>query len=52
MEIRKSRYIKSNWTHYYTSKFNMALNLCRALGVTFYFSGDFLEVIAVEVVAF
>ena len=44
--IRKSRYIELDKTHYYTEKFNMALNLYRALGVAFYFSKSFSEVAA------
>jgi len=44
MRIRKSRYIKSDRTCCYTEKFNMALSLCRVLGVALYFSEGFSEV--------
>ena len=44
MRIRKSRYIESNRTCCCTRKFNIALSLCRVLGVTFYFSEGFSEV--------
>ena len=43
MRIGKSRCIESNRTHYCTGKFNMALSLCRVLGVALYFSKDFSE---------
>ena len=46
MRIRKSGCIESNWTHCYTRKFNVALSLCRVLGVTLYFSESFLEAAA------
>jgi len=44
MRIWKSRCIESNWTRCCTGKFNMALSLCRVLGVALYFSEGFLEV--------
>ena len=37
---------ESNQTHCYTGKFNVALSLCRVLGVTLYFSKGFLEAAA------
>ena len=43
MRIRKSRYIKSDRTCCYIRKFNIAFNIYRALGVTFYFSKSSLE---------
>jgi len=43
MRIRKSRYIKSDGTYCYIEKFNMALNLCRVLGITPYSYKGFLE---------
>ena len=46
MRVGKSRYIESNWTHYCTGKFNVALSLCEVLGVALYFSKGFLEVAA------
>ena len=46
MRIGKSKYIKLNRTHCYIEKFNMALSLCRVLGVTLYFSKSFLKVTA------
>ena len=46
VRIRKSRDIKSDRTYYYTEKFNIALSLCRVLGVALYFSKGFLEVAA------
>jgi len=46
MRIGKSGYIELNRTHYCIGKFNVALSLCRILGVTFYFSKDFLEAVA------
>ena len=52
MRIRKSRCIESNWTCCCTGKFNMALSLCRVLGIALYFSESFSEVAArVSVVA-
>ena len=42
--IRKSRCVESDGTYYYTVKFNMALSLCRVLGVALYFSEGFSEV--------
>jgi len=44
MRIRKSRCIRSDGIC--TGKFNTALSLCGVLRVTFYFSKDFLEVVA------
>ena len=46
MRIRKSRCVELDGTHCCTGKFNMALSLYRALGVTLYFSEGFLEVTA------
>ena len=46
MRIRKSRCIELDGTHCCTEKFNIALSLCRVLGVTLYFSKDFLEATA------
>ena len=46
MRIRKSRCIELNRTHCYTEKFNVALSLCRVLGVALYFSKSFLETAA------
>ena len=43
MKIGKSEYIELNGTHCYTEKFNVPLSLCRVLGVTLYFSEDFLK---------
>jgi len=43
MRIRKSRYIESDWTCCCTEKFNVALSLCRVLGITLYFSKGFSE---------
>ena len=48
IRIRKSRYIESDKTHCCIRKFNIAISLYRVLGVTLYFSKDFLE-IATEV---
>jgi len=48
MRIRKSRCIELDGTCYCTEKFNMALSLCRVLGVTFYFSKDFSKAAAGE----
>jgi len=44
IHIRKSRCVKSDRTCCYIRKFNVALSLCKVLGVTFYFSENFLEV--------
>jgi len=44
MRIRKSRCVELNGTHCYTEEFNIALSLCRALEITFYFSKGFLEI--------
>jgi len=44
MRIGKSGCIELNGTRCCTEKFNMALSLCRVLGVTLYFSEGFLEV--------
>jgi len=46
VRIRKSRCIESDGTFCCTEKFNVALSLCRVLGVTFYFSKSFLEAAA------
>ena len=46
MRIGKSRCIESNQTHCCTGKFNIALSLCRVLGVALYFSKDFSEAAA------
>ena len=46
MYIRKSRYIELNRTHCYTVKFNMALSLCRVLGIAFHFFKGFLKAAA------
>ena len=46
MRIGKSGCVKLNQTHCYTEKFNMALSLCRVLGVTLYFSEGFSEAAA------
>ena len=46
MRIRKSGCIESNQTHYCTGEFNVALSLCRVLGVTLYFSEGFSEAAA------
>jgi len=42
-ENQKSKCVKSNQTHCCTEKFNMALSLCRVLGVALYFSESFLK---------
>jgi len=39
-------YIESDGTYYYTRKFNMALSLCRVLGIPLYFSKGFSEAVA------
>ena len=39
-------YIESDGTYYYTRKFNMALSLCRVLGIPLYFSKGFSEAAA------
>jgi len=46
MRVGKSGCIELNWTYCCIRKFNVALSLCRVLGVTFYFSKGFLEVAA------
>ena len=46
MRIGKSGCIELNWTHCYTGKFNVALSLCRVLGVALYFSKGFSEAAA------
>ena len=46
IRIRKSGCIESNWTRCCTEKFNVALSLCRVLGVTLYFSVGFSEAAA------
>jgi len=46
MRIRKSRYIELDGTYCCIGKFNVALSLCRVLGVTLYFSKGFSETAA------
>ena len=46
MRIRKSGCVELNGTCCYTGKFNVALSLCRVLGVALYFSEGFLEAAA------
>ena len=46
VRIRKSRCIESNWACYCTGKFNVALSLCRVLGITLYFFKGFSEAAA------
>ena len=46
MRIKKSRYIKSDRTYCYIEKFNIALSLCKVLGVALYFSESFSEAAA------
>ena len=46
MRIGKSGCVESNETHCCTEKFNIALSLCKVLGVTLYFSKGFLEAAA------
>ena len=48
MRIRKNGYIESDGTYYCTEKFNIALNLCKVLGITVYFSKIFLKAAARE----
>jgi len=43
MRIGKSRCVELDGTHCYTGKFNIALSLCRVLGVTLYLSEGFSE---------
>ena len=43
--IRKSRCIELDRTYCCTGNFNIALSLYRVLGVTFYFSKGFSEVV-------
>ena len=43
VRIRKSGFIKSDGTYYYTEKFNITLSLCRVLEVALYFSKSFSE---------
>ena len=50
IRIGKSRCVELNQTHCSTEKFNVALNLCRVLEVTLYFSKGFLEAAAGELV--
>jgi len=47
MRIRKSRCIESDGTYCYIGKFNVALSLCRVLGVVLYFSKGFSEAVAI-----
>jgi len=46
MRIGKSGCIELNGTCCYTGKFNVALSLCKVLGVALYFSEGFLEAAA------
>ena len=46
MRIGKSRCVELNWAHYCTEKFNVALSLCRVLGIALYFSKGFSEAAA------
>ena len=46
MRIGKSRCVELNGTCCCIGKFNTALSLCRVLGVTLYFSEEFLEAAA------
>jgi len=46
MRIGKSGCVELNQTHYCIGKFNVALSLCRVLGITLYFSEGFLEAVA------
>jgi len=46
IQIGKSRYIELDGTHCYIGKFNIALSLCKVLGVALYFSEDFSEAVA------
>ena len=46
MRIGKSRCIESNQTCCCTEKFNIALSLCRVLGIALYFSEGFSEAVA------
>ena len=46
MRIRKSRCVESDGTHCCTGKSNIALSLCKVLGIALYFSKGFLEVTA------
>ena len=43
IRIGKSRCVELNKTYCCTGKFNVALSLCRVLGITLYFSKSFLE---------
>jgi len=46
MRIEKSRYVELNQTHCCTEKFNVALSLCRVLGIAPYFSKGFSKTAA------
>jgi len=46
MRIGKSRHVELDGTRYCTGKFNVALSLCRVLGVALYFSEGFSEAAA------
>ena len=46
MQIKKSRCVELDRTHYYIEKFNVALNLYRVLRVALYFSKDFSKTAA------
>jgi len=43
MRIRKSRCVELDRTYCCTRKFNVALSLCRVLGIALYFSKNFSE---------
>ena len=51
MRIRKSECIEFDETYYYIIKLNIALNLYKILKTILYFSKNFLEVIAIKIVA-
>ena len=51
VRIKKSRYVESDETCYYTVKFNMALSLYRVLEIALYFSKGFSEKATEESVA-
>ena len=46
MRIRKSRYVESDGTYCCIGKFNVALSLCRILGIALYFFEGFSKVTA------
>ena len=45
VRIKKSRYVESDETYYYTVKFNMALSLYRVLEIALYFPKGFSETV-------